>query len=72
MTAKHTSLTTNQKEAIMAARNEQGRVINGMAKWNVEFSCGTGCTMLSDQCSNREEAIYAAVERFGGKVVNVK
>ncbi|MCZ4061275.1 hypothetical protein O3W44_22350 [Pantoea sp. LMR881] len=64
-------LTAKQQEAINATRRDKGADMTGMLKWNVSFACGKGCTMLSDQCVNREEAIYAAVERFGSKVINV-
>lgn len=67
----YTTLTADQKEAIMAACDDPKQEVTGMAKWNVDFVCGKKCTMLSDQCKSRQEAIYAAVERFGGKVKNV-
>ena len=64
-------LTPAQLLACEDARRESPKVINGMAKWHVVFECGKGCTMLSDLCHTREEAIYAAIERFGRKVMNV-
>lgn len=72
MAAPYTTLTAEQKEAIMSARNDQSRELTGMVKWDLSFTDGKGCTMLSDQCKNREEALYAAIERFGAKVCDVK
>ena len=66
--AQYTTLTADQKEAIMASRTDQGRVVEGMAKWEIHFTSGKSCTMLSDQCHNQEAAFLAAVERFGPQV----
>lgn len=71
MASAYTTLTADQKEAIMAARNDQSREMSGMTKWEIHFTDGKRCTMLSDQCKNREEAIYAAVERFGSRAKDV-
>ena len=46
----------------------QGRVVTGMAKWEIHFTDGNTCTMLSDQCRNTQEAMQAAIERFGPRV----
>lgn len=72
MAAIYTTLTADQKEAIMASRTDQGRVVDGMVKWEVHFTDGKKCTMLSDQCHSREEALLGAIERFGHKVRDVK
>ena len=45
-----------------------GRVVTGMAKWEIHFTDGNTCTMLSDQCRNTQEAMQAAIERFGPRV----
>ena len=50
----------------------QGRVVTGMAKWEITFTDGNSCTMLSDQCSNEQEAMQAALERFGPRVKTVR
>jgi len=71
MAAQYTTLTADQKEAIMASRTDQGRVVTGMAKWDIYFRDGKKCTMLSDQCKDREAAFLAAVERFGDRVLDV-
>ena len=58
----------------MASNNNQptgptpGRVVTGMAKWEIHFTDGNTCTMLSDQCRNTQEAMQAAIERFGPRV----
>lgn len=49
-----------------------GRVVTGMAKWEIHFTDGNTCTMLSDQCRNHQEAMQAAIERFGPRVESVK
>ena len=49
----------------------QGRVVTGMAKWEIHFTDGNTCTMLSDQCRNTQEAMQAAIERFGHRVKDV-
>lgn len=48
-----------------------GRVVTGMAKWEIHFTDGNTCTMLSDQCRNSQEAMQAAIERFGHRVKDV-
>lgn len=48
-----------------------GRVVTGMAKWEIHFTDGNTCTMLSDQCRNTQEAMQAAIERFGHRVKDV-
>ena len=47
------------------------RVVTGMAKWEIHFTDGNTCTMLSDQCRNTQEAMQAAIERFGHRVKDV-
>ena len=69
--AQYTTLTADEKEAIMASRADQGRVVTGMAKWEIHFTDGNTCTMLSDQCRNSQEAMQAAIERFGHRVKDV-
>ena len=49
----------------------QGRVVTGMAKWEIHFTDGNTCTMLSDQCRDTQEAMQAAIERFGNRVKDV-
>lgn len=49
-----------------------GRVVTGMVKWEIHFTDGNTCTMLSDQCRNHQEAMQAAIERFGPRVESVK
>ena len=49
-----------------------GRVVTGMAKWEIHFTDGNTCTMLSDQCRNTQEAMQAAIERFGHRVKAVQ
>lgn len=72
MASIYTTLTADQKEAIMAARNDQSRQMDGMAKWEVVFVGGSHCTMLTDQCRDRESALLGAIERFGAKVKDVR
>lgn len=61
----------------MTGQNDQstgptpGRVVTGMAKWEIHFTDGNRCTMLSDQCRNSQEAMQAAIERFGHRVKDV-
>lgn len=66
------TLTPEQQEAIIAARGDQSRQMEGMAKWEVVFTNGTHCTMLTDQCRDRETALLGAIERFGRKVKTVR
>ena len=49
-----------------------GRVVTGMANWEIHFTDGNTCTMLSDQCRNTQEAMQAAIERFGHRVKDVQ
>lgn len=72
MAAVYTTLNADQKEAIMTARNDQTKEIVGMAKFEVYFMDGKHCTMLSDQCKSVDDALDAAIERFGSKVKCVK
>lgn len=73
MAGEFKHLTADEKEAIMAARSETSRVIDtGMAKWEITFTDGKRCTMLSSDCRTVEAAYSAAVEKFGAKIKCVK
>lgn len=62
---------TREVEASAASLPTPGRVVTGMAKWEIHFTDGNTCTMLSDQCRNTQEAMQAAIERFGHRVKDV-
>lgn len=72
-TQRPSSLTPEQKQQIMDARAEKPDPIHeGMAKWEITFSDGKTCTMLSSECETAEQAFEAAVEKFGVKILCVK
>lgn len=66
------TLTPEQQESIIAARQDQTRQMEGMAKWEIMFTDGKHSTMLTDQCRDRESALLGAIERFGAKVKDVR
>lgn len=64
-------LKPEQQQALAAAQQDTRRQTDGMAKWEIHFTDGNTCTMLSDQCRNTQEAMQAAIERFGHRVKDV-
>lgn len=62
------ALTAEQKEAIMAARGDSGRVMNsGNMAWQVTL---TGCkpfTFITDKCKTPDEVEAAMTEKFVGR-----
>lgn len=66
------TLTPEQQEAIIAARQDQTRQMDGMAKWEIVFHDGTHFPYLTDDCRDRESALLGAIERFGARVKDVR
>lgn len=65
---KSFGLTPDQIATLTAMQKQPAREVTGMAKWEIQFTSGKTCTMLSDQCHDQEAAFLAAVERFGPQV----
>lgn len=66
------TLTPDQQEAIIAARQDQSRQMNGMAKWEIVFHDGHRFPYLTNDCRDRASALLGAIERFGSRVKDVQ
>lgn len=66
------TITPEQREVIIAARQDQTRQMDGMAKWEIMFTDGKHSTMLTNDCRDRASALLGAIERFGAKVKDVR
>lgn len=65
-------ITPEQQEAIIAARADTTRQMDGMAVWYVVFHDGTKFPYLTNSCRDRESALLGAIQRFGARVKTVE
>lgn len=66
-------LTAEQKEAIMAARGDSGRVINGgNMSWQVTLAECKPFTFITDQCKTPDDVESAMAEKFNKETVELK
>lgn len=66
------TITPEQQERIIAARNDQTRQMDGMAVWYIEFHDGNRFPYLTNDCRDRASAMVGAIERFGARVKDVQ
>lgn len=65
-------ITAEQRSVLDAAKADQSRQTEGMAKWEVMFTDGKHSTMLTNDCRDRASALLGAIERFGARVKDVR
>lgn len=66
-------LSAEEKEAIMAARNDGGRVIAGANMcWQVTLEGCKPFTFITDQCHTPDQVEAAMLEKFNKETTGLK
>jgi len=66
------ALSADEKEAIMAARNNSGRVISGNMSWQVTLAGCKTFTFITEQCKTPDDVEAAMYEKFNKETTELK